>query len=90
VPIARIDLKTELAGPELQPEEAHKMTRYPIKVVNPEQLPSELEGSISRLEGNYNFKPHIGLLANGELVMFVAHAEERITAPYRRLYVADR
>jgi hypothetical protein len=54
---------------------------YPVKVVNPVRLPNTLEGSISRLEGNYNFKPHIGMLASGDIVMFVAHAhaEETIT-----------
>lgn len=55
---------------------------YALKVANPEQLPSALKGSITRLEGNFNFKPHVGVLANGEIVMFVAHghAEEKITS----------
>jgi hypothetical protein len=57
------------------------MESYPVRTVNPVQLPNTLEGSISRLKGNYNFKPHIGILANGEIVMFVAHShgEEKIT-----------
>ena len=59
-----------------------KPTPYSLKVANPEQLPVSLEGSITRLEGTFNFKPHVGLLANGEVVMFLAHAhsEEKITS----------
>lgn len=55
---------------------------YPLQVANPVQLPNTLEGSISRLEGNFNFKPHVGVLSNGDIVMFVAHShtEEKITS----------
>lgn len=55
---------------------------YPLRVVRPDRLPDTLDASITRLEGNFNFKPHVGLLANGEIVMFLAHAhaEEKITS----------
>lgn len=51
---------------------------YPLLVVNPARLPASLPATISRLPGRYNFKPHIGRLADGRLVMFAdhTHAEE--------------
>ena len=57
------------------------MEEYLLKVINNQNLPEFINGRITRLEGLDNFKPHIGLLPNGEIVMFVAHghAEERIT-----------
>lgn len=57
------------------------MENYKMKVVNNSVLPDVIEGKITRLEGNYNFKPHIGRLDNGEIIMFTthAHAEECIT-----------
>ena len=57
------------------------MEKYNINVINNSVLPEIINGRITRLEGNYNFKPYIGLLANGEIIMFVAHAhsEEKIT-----------
>jgi hypothetical protein len=58
------------------------MENYSMKVANNKELPEIIDASITRLEGIYNFKPHIGLLPDGELIMFVthAHSEERITA----------
>lgn len=58
------------------------VTPYSLKVAHPVNLPQELPGSITRLKGNFNFKPHVGLLANGEIVMFLAHAhpEEKVTS----------
>ncbi len=52
-----------------------------MKVVNNSVLPDVIEGRITRLEGTYNFKPYIGKLPNGDILMFVAHAhaEDRIT-----------
>lgn len=52
-----------------------------MKVINNTILPEYIEGRIIRLEGTYNFKPYIGKLPNGDIIMFVAHAhaEERIT-----------
>ncbi|MEZ5278400.1 MAG: sialidase family protein [Opitutaceae bacterium] len=50
------------------------MEPYELSVINPTRLPSSLPGRISRLPGRYNFKPHIGRLPNGEIVMFVAHS----------------
>ena len=59
------------------------MTDYPLPVVCPDQLPASLRGRITRLPGRYDFKPHIGRLPGGELVMFVAHthSEEIVTSP---------
>jgi len=57
------------------------MDKYRMKVVNNRKLTDHIDAGIIRLEGRYNFKPHIGVLPDGEVVMFVAHAhaEERIT-----------
>ncbi len=57
------------------------MENYTLKVINNRKLSPFIKGEISRLEGKYNFKPHIGKLPNGEIIMFVAHAhaEEKIT-----------
>ncbi|MCK5758924.1 MAG: exo-alpha-sialidase [Clostridiales bacterium] len=57
------------------------MENYNVNVINNVSLPEKIEGQIVRLEGTYNFKPHIGKLPNGDVIMFVAHAhaEERIT-----------
>ena len=57
------------------------MDPYKMKVVNSSKLPAFIDAKITRLEGKYSFKPHIGKLPNGDIVMFVAHAhaEERIT-----------
>lgn len=53
-----------------------------LRVVQPRDLPATLPATITRLPGRYNFKPHIGRLANGDIVMFVAHthAEELCTS----------
>lgn len=57
------------------------MERYLMNVENNSALPDTIEGRITRLEGRYDFKPHIGRLLNDEIIMFVAHAhaEETIT-----------
>lgn len=47
-------------------------TPYALSVIRPHQLPSQLSGTIARLEGN--FKPHLGKLPNGKLVLYVAHS----------------
>ncbi len=54
---------------------------YPVEVKNPARLPARLDATCTRLSGRYDFKPHIGLLPDGELLMFVAHAhaEEKVT-----------
>lgn len=46
---------------------------YDVRVINAEQLPESLPAIIGRLAGRYNFKPHIGRLADGQLVMFADH-----------------
>ena len=46
---------------------------YPLQVVNPERLPELLPATISRLAGRYIFKPHIGRLDDGQIVMFADH-----------------
>lgn len=46
---------------------------YPLRVVNAERLPDVLPATISRLPGRYNFKPHLGRMADGQLVMFADH-----------------
>jgi hypothetical protein len=46
---------------------------YPLQVVKPERLPESLPATISRVAGRYVFKPHIGRLADGEMVMFADH-----------------
>lgn len=58
------------------------MEPYSLPVIHPEHLPPSLPASITRLPGRYNFKPHIGLLPDGDLVMFVAHthSEEVFTS----------
>ncbi|MCK5812144.1 MAG: exo-alpha-sialidase [Clostridiales bacterium] len=55
-----------------------------IKVVNNKNFPPVIESSMTELSGNYDFKPHIGLLPSKKLVMFVAHAhaEELSTTEY--------
>jgi len=57
------------------------MEIYNMDVINNVSLPKKIESHIARLEGTYNFKPHIGKLPNGDIIMFVAHthAEECIT-----------
>ena len=54
---------------------------YPVAVKNPVRLQPRLEATCTRLAGEYNFKPHIEQLPNGELLLFVAHAhaEEVVT-----------
>ena len=63
-----------------------------LSVIQPKNLPPSLSATITRLPGRYDFKPHIGLLPNGELVMFVAHTHseelftsQNVTAPGRSL-----
>ena len=46
---------------------------YDVRVINAEQLPESLPATISRLAGRYIFKPHIGRLADGQMVMFADH-----------------
>lgn len=46
---------------------------YDVRVINAEQLPELLPATISRLAGRYIFKPHIGRLDDGQLVMFADH-----------------
>lgn len=48
--------------------------RFPLKVVQPEFLESHLPGTLARLRGNDNFKPHLGKLPDGRLLMYVAHS----------------
>jgi len=48
--------------------------RYDVRVINPVRLAPTLFATISRLPGRYNFKPHIGLMPGGAIVMFVAHS----------------
>ncbi len=45
----------------------------PLQVVNPKRLPAFLPATISRVAGRYVFKPHIGRLADGQMVMFADH-----------------
>ena len=58
------------------------MEDYRLKVINNKVLPEYIDASISKLDGTYNFKPHIGLLPDGQVIMFAAHghSEECITA----------
>lgn len=49
------------------------MEPYDLPVINPARLGPSLPATISRLPGRYDFKPHIGRLPDGEIVMFVAH-----------------
>lgn len=55
---------------------------YPLPVINPAQLPESLPATISRLAGRYIFKPHIGRLEDGQIVMFAdhTHPEEIFTS----------
>ncbi|MCF7688296.1 MAG: glycoside hydrolase [Cephaloticoccus sp.] len=64
------------------PSEAPKVEPYDVRVINPVRLAASLPATISRLPGRYNFKPHIGRLPNGEIVMFVTHthSEEIFTS----------
>ena len=57
------------------------MNDHRLQVVSPCALPPSLDAELVELEGSYNFKPHIGQLPDGELLMFVTHthAEERVT-----------
>lgn len=58
------------------------MESYDLPVIHPSRLPALLPATISRLPGRYDFKPHIGRLPNGEMVLFVAHthSEEVFTS----------
>jgi hypothetical protein len=53
-----------------------------LDIKHPSVLTEPIEANLSELPGNYNFKPHIGLLENGDIIMFTAHAhaEETVTA----------
>lgn len=57
------------------------MEKYMLKVINNKNLVEYLPAELTELEGNYNFKPHVGVLSDGEILMFVSHnhAEEDIT-----------
>lgn len=46
---------------------------YDVRIINSERLPESLPATISRLAGRYIFKPHIGRLDDGQLVMFADH-----------------
>jgi hypothetical protein len=53
-----------------------------LPVIQPARLSPSLPATITRLPGRYDFKPHIGRLPDGVLVMFVAHthSEEIFTS----------
>lgn len=57
------------------------MSNHCLQVINPSIQPPYLDAELIELEGNYDFKPYIGLLPTGELLMFVTHthAEEPVT-----------
>jgi len=46
---------------------------YDLRVVQPDQLASTLPAKIAHLPGRYNFKPHIGRLPDGEILLFASH-----------------
>lgn len=58
------------------------MEPYHLPVIRPASLASSLPATVTRLPGRYNFKPHIGRLPDGRLLMFVAHthSEELFTS----------
>ncbi|MEZ5414604.1 MAG: sialidase family protein [Opitutaceae bacterium] len=68
--------------PSAAPDQTSEGEPYAVRVINPVRLAPAMPATISRLPGRYNFKPHIGRLPNGEIVMFVAHthSEEIFTS----------
>lgn len=72
-----------MAGLQMNTDNPLTSGPYEIRVARPDHLPESLNGSITCLPGRYDFKPHIGRLNNGDLVMFVAHthSEEIHTSP---------
>lgn len=57
------------------------MSDYSLQVVNNRELPPRIPAQLVELEGNYNFKPYIAELPDGEILMSLSHthAEEAVT-----------
>jgi hypothetical protein len=57
------------------------MSDYSLQVINHRALASRIPAELVELEGNYNFKPYIGQLPSGDILMFLTHThpEEPIT-----------